>query len=147
TRPIPGRHEPVPAQSSRGGAGEENDMDPLRSSGGANRLPGLAPAGATSGPPCPRCQEPLWDIADGRWCSACGYRQTGAKGWAPRPETAERPTARRKTGEWAEMPRLVPRWVWVLLGGVAVVSLASVNAGTLLPPNSWSRAVWTTTQV
>ncbi|HZY86540.1 MAG TPA: hypothetical protein VFE78_17025, partial [Gemmataceae bacterium] len=45
------------------------------------------------------------------------------------------------------MPRLVPRWAWVMLGGVAVLGLMSVNAGLLLPPGSWSRAVWTTAQV
>jgi hypothetical protein len=45
------------------------------------------------------------------------------------------------------VPQLVPRWAWVLLGGVAVLGLMSVNAGLLLPPASWQRAVWTTTQV
>jgi hypothetical protein len=45
------------------------------------------------------------------------------------------------------VPRLVPRWAWVMLGGVAVLGLMSVNAGLLLPPGSWSRAVWTTAQV
>lgn len=122
-------------------------MGPLRSSKGANRLSGRASSGAASGQPCPRCQEPLWDIAEGRWCSACGYRQTGGKGWAPRPEASARPAPPRTRGEWAEMPRLVPRWVWVMLGGVAVVGLASVNAGMLLPPSSWPRAVWTTAQI
>jgi hypothetical protein len=90
----------------------------------------------------------LWDIAEGRWCSACGYRQTGSKGWGLRPDAVERPAARHKAGgEWAEVPRLVPRWAWVMLGGVAVVGLMSVNAGMLLPPASWQRAVWTTTQI
>jgi hypothetical protein len=123
-------------------------MDPLRASGRGNRLAAGVPSSAATGQPCPRCQEPLWGIAEGRWCSACGYRQTGSAGWGVRPDAAAPSGApRRKAGEWSQVPRLVPRWAWVMLGGVAVLGLMSVNAGLLLPPGSWQRAVWTTTQV
>src|SRR5690349_12039982 len=123
-------------------------MDPLRASGRVNRLAAGAPSSAATSQPCPRCQETLWGMAGGLWCSACGYRQAGGTGWGVRPDAATPSGApRRKAGEWSQVPRLVPRWAWVMLGGVAVVGLMSLNAGLLLPPASWQRAVWTTTQV
>jgi hypothetical protein len=42
---------------------------------------------------------------------------------------------------------MIPRWGWALLGGLAVVGLASVGADLLLPSNSLPRAVWSSAQI
>jgi hypothetical protein len=100
---------------------------------------------------CPKCQQPLWVVTGARWCSRCGYRQmcndTPAPVAAPKPELLGRSAVRQKLAEWAQAAQLLPRWAWVMLGGLLAVGLGSLDANLLLPPDSWARAVWTTAQV
>ena len=100
---------------------------------------------------CPKCSQPLWVVTGARWCSRCGYREMCHD--TPAPTAGEAPAAVRRTAaeqrfaEWAQAARLLPRWAWVLLGGVLAVGLGSLDAGLLLPSDSWARAAWTTGQV
>jgi hypothetical protein len=100
---------------------------------------------------CPKCQQPMWVVTGARWCSRCGYREmcndTPAPAAAPKPELLGRSAARQKLEEWAQAAQLLPRWAWVLLGGLLAVGLGSLDANLLLPPDSWARAAWTTAQV
>jgi hypothetical protein len=88
----------------------------------------------------------LWVVTGARWCSRCGYRQLNYE--APTPvATPAGPSAAWSAEEWSKMARWVPRWAWVMVGGLVAVVLGSLDAGLLLPPDCWQRAAWTTAQV
>jgi hypothetical protein len=130
-------------------------VDPIRTREGnepANAPPAGQPPAPQGGIPartCPNCRKPLWVVVGSRWCSNCGYREVTNEAPEPVPGAVApgRKGSRPRRGEWSEIQSLIPRWGWALLGGMAVVGLASVAAGLKLPPNSLPRAVWTTVQV
>jgi hypothetical protein len=93
----------------------------------------------------------LWAVTGALWCSRCGYRRLcndpPAPAEGPAPAPARRSAAAQTAEEWAQVARLLPRWAWVMLGGLLVVGLGSLDAGLLLPPDCWARAAWTTAQI
>ena len=95
---------------------------------------------------CPKCQQPLWVVTGARWCSRCGYREMCNDTPVPAAPAEAQPgsAARRKV---EQLSRAMPRWAWVMLGGLLAVGLGSLDAGLLLPPGSLARAAWTTAQV
>jgi hypothetical protein len=108
-----------------------------------------APSGQTAaGRVCPRCQQPLRVVTGTYWCLRCGWGRQVLQAPAEAAAEAARPSAaRRAAEEWAQAARLLPRWAWVMLGGLLAIGLGSLDAHLLLPPDSWGRAVWTTAQI
>jgi hypothetical protein len=45
------------------------------------------------------------------------------------------------------MMRVLPKWAWVMLGGMAVILAGSLVADALLPSESFARAVWSSAQL
>jgi len=100
---------------------------------------------------CPRCSSQLTDPGGLGWCSGCGYCRSleeEGKTIAPAPEaTAPRKPSLLGASEFGEAMRLMPRWVWPLLGGVAFVVGVSVAADYLLPDECFARALWSAIQI
>jgi ssDNA-binding Zn-finger/Zn-ribbon topoisomerase 1 len=94
---------------------------------------------------CPKCQLPMWVVTGARWCSRCGHREMCDD--TPLPGATAAAGAAAKGVEWKSALRVVPRWAWVLMGGLLAVVLGSLDAGLLLPPDCFARAAWTTAQV
>lgn len=99
--------------------------------------------------PCPRCGGTLVSPSSLGWCQKCGYCESLEFEAGP---LATLSTGRQKpsplgTFEILEMLRETPRWVWVLLGGVVGIALASLAADFFLEEDCLERAIYTTAQL
>lgn len=97
---------------------------------------------------CPRCGAALKVGADNGWCVKCGYCKVLEN--ARELNEQLRPKAPSGVGglsDLAEQLRRLPRWVWVLLRGVAVILLFSAVVSFALPAESLLRAIWSTAQL
>jgi hypothetical protein len=100
---------------------------------------------------CPRCNSNLTDPSGLGWCPGCGYcRSLEVEGKtiapAPKPATPKKPSA-LGASEFREAMRRMPRWVWPLLAGMAVVAGIAVVGDYLLDEVCLARAVWSATQI
>lgn len=117
-------------------------------SGPATAEPPAAAPPATE--QCPRCSGKLIDPAGLGWCKACGYcRATENANKISRPASldGQHKPSRFGAAEFVQLLTKAPPWLWTLLGGAAAVAATSIAASFLLPAESYSRALWSTTQV
>jgi hypothetical protein len=109
------------------------------------------PAPSTPAPTdCPRCGGRLVNPESLGLCPACGYCHT-LHADAAEPESALNLAKNTVAGESAvafwQMMRVLPKWAWVTLGGMALILGWSLVGDALLPAESFSRAVWSSTQL
>jgi ATP dependent DNA ligase C terminal region len=109
------------------------------------------PAPATPAPAdCPRCGGRLVNPESLGLCPACGYCHT-LHADAAEPESAIDLAKNTVAGESAvafcQMMRVLPKWAWVTLSGMAFILGGSLAADALLPTESFARAVWSSTQL
>jgi hypothetical protein len=94
---------------------------------------------------CPRCATKLTNPDGLGWCPGCGFCRTleeeGKALPLPEPERPKKPSVLGAT-ELGEAMRYMPGWVWLLLGGIALVASVSVAADYLLPEDCLARALW-----
>ncbi len=104
-----------------------------------DRLPGLVPEVAVAAFPCPRCKLPLIDPDGLGWCKACGYCRSLEEGeqHAGKQEETPRPNQLTATGDAIGQ---TPRWVWITLAGIVLVTLAALAGGRYLTLSPFARA-------
>jgi hypothetical protein len=99
---------------------------------------------------CPKCGGRLISPETMGWCQNCGYcRSLSDQGVVQRPSVASKQVKVATEGAVAfwHMLWVMPRWAWVLLGGVALILGGSVVGDALLPGDSFWRALCSTTQL
>ncbi|HLJ92372.1 MAG TPA: hypothetical protein VKU02_04185 [Gemmataceae bacterium] len=115
-------------------------------------LPETTPPAETTpaAPPCPRCGGRLTNPEGLGWCPGCGYcrslEQDANKAALAAPPVARRPSPFGVV-EFVEVLGKLPRWLWVLLGGTAILVVGSFGADFVLEPNSLARALWSSVQL
>lgn len=111
--------------------------------------PVAAPPAAPS-TDCPKCGGKLIDPGSLGWCPKCRYcrslEEEGAKAALPQQPTAAKPSPFGIV-EFSEMVSRLPRWLWVLLGGMAIVAGISTAAHFLLAVDAMPRALWSTIEL
>lgn len=105
---------------------------------------------ATAADACPRCGQKLIDPAGMGWCSKCGFCRSleddRAKVPLQKPDT--HPTKPRgDMGNFLLLFGMIPRWAWVLLGGMVLMVAATLGPSWQLPKNSFDRAIYCTLQI
>src|SRR5260370_27869428 len=101
-------------------------------------------------PPCPRCGGKLTNPEGLGWCPNCGYCRSleqDTKTAALAAPKASRGPAALGIVEFMEVLGKLPRWLWVLLGGISIVVGSSVAADFVLPEDSLARALWSSVQL
>src|SRR5438128_8797477 len=88
---------------------------------------------------CPRCQSKLTNPEGLGWCSRCGYcrsleeeKPVAAPLPTEQPATSKKPSALGAL-EFVEAVKVLPDWLWPLLGGVGGVMAASIVTDQYLP--------------
>jgi hypothetical protein len=100
---------------------------------------------------CPRCGGKLTDPDGLGWCPACGYCRSLEEEKAnipppPAPPAPRQPSLLGAT-EFGQALKLMPAWVWPLLGGSAAIAVVSVAADYQLPEIDFGRALWSAIQI
>jgi hypothetical protein len=122
-----------------------DDGEPQAAAGPLARAENEAPDAA-----CPRCDGTLTDPGGLGWCQKCGYCQSLEEEKARVPvAVVEQPPVPSALGtvEMIEIARSLPPWVWICVGGVFAIVMASFVPGVLLPNPSLPRAAWCTAQI
>jgi hypothetical protein len=127
----------------------ENSVAPLKTQPVAEKsAPAAVPApGAV---PCPRCGGKLTNPEGLGWCPSCGYCRSldeGAGKMAIAAAQGPRKPSPLGIVEFFEVLGKLPFWLWMLVGGSAIVAAISVAADFVLPEESLARALWSTIQV
>jgi ATP dependent DNA ligase C terminal region len=106
------------------------------------------PAPTTPEEPCPRCASKLVDPESLGWCPKCGYcrsLEAEAAKKVLQESPAAKPLSRFGYAEFFDMVAKLPRWCWVLLGGIVIIAIASVGLNLALPTGlSFARALCST---
>jgi hypothetical protein len=125
--------------------------------------PKVPPVSAATGPasptasemeaavtPCPKCQTPLIDPNGLGWCRSCGYCKSLEDDKARVP-LANQPPAPQASAlglvEFADILAKLPRWVWVLLGGIAAIVVLNLPLARTLAEKPLPRAVCSTVEM
>lgn len=109
------------------------------------------PEVAVAEPECPRCGGQLINPGSLGWCRSCGYcsslEEERAKAVLPAAGTSK--SSFLGAVELLQLLSKLPRWVWVLLGGVVAVVLVSVAVDWMLNPEEYEfeRALWSSVQL
>jgi hypothetical protein len=109
-----------------------------------------APAAPAAPTVCPRCDGKLTNPEGLGWCPGCGYCRSleeEGKTVVVEAEPAARSPSLLGATELGEALRVMPGWVWPLLGGSALAAGLSVAADYQLPEDSFIRAVWSAVQM
>lgn len=109
-----------------------------------------APTATPATDACPKCQKPLTDPNGLGWCPACGYCRSLEETRAQAPP-AQAPVQQTKSrGDFIEFCGYVarmPRWVWILFGGMVLFALFSFVVGRYLRMTPLERALLSTIQI
>lgn len=108
-----------------------------------NNLSGLVPEVAVAAFPCPRCQQPLIDPQGLGWCKACGYCRSLEEGEQQTAQKVVAPKPNQLTATGAAIGQS-PMWVWIALGGVLAIAVATLAGGRFLTLTPLERALMTT---
>jgi hypothetical protein len=98
---------------------------------------------------CPRCGGKLINPESLGWCPKCRYCRSLEED-APKVALVKTPLAKTSPLGIVEFCNLIaklPRWVWVLAGGVCVIVLVSLASQFILPTECLGRALWSTIQL
>jgi hypothetical protein len=99
---------------------------------------------------CPRCGGKLMNPEGLGWCPKCGYCRSLEEDAAKVPLVAK-PVVHKSSPlgvvEFFDLLAKLPRWMWVLLGGMATVAAVSVAGHFYLPNDSLARALWSSIQL
>jgi len=98
---------------------------------------------------CPRCKSKLIDPNGLGWCKACGYCKSLEDDKARVPLEAQRlprPPSTLGLVEFGQVMAQLPSWVWIMLGGVAIVVAFSVPLAGSLAARPLPRAVCSTVE-
>jgi len=112
--------------------------------------PAPEPPASVTAPACPRCSGRLTDPGGLGWCQACGYCHSLEEEKARVPSSvpaAAGPSSPLGSLEMVEVVRTLPRWVWLMLGGVLAIVGATFIPGLQLPRTGLLRAAWCTVQL
>ncbi len=99
---------------------------------------------------CENCGKPQKESSQA-WCPHCGYYPLLGKcvelnPWDQEDHVPEE-EEEAEVNPWLFMYRSIPRWGWVLAGGILVLLLVSVYARVLIPTGSSIHRIWGCTQL
>jgi hypothetical protein len=95
---------------------------------------------------CPKCGNPdSWGTAS--WCPKCGYYPRLGTTVSGDPQSAGAPETAASPSSYREALARLPPWSYILASGVVAIFFVSLAVRVITPDDSFSRSLWSVTQL